>query len=42
MTRRGHQVYRDNPSLVDALPARIQSGKPTKMSDAYMVAPGNG
>jgi hypothetical protein len=41
LTRRGHQVYRDNPSLADAFPARIQSST-TKMSDAYMVAPGTG
>lgn len=41
LTRRGHQVYRDNPSLADAFPARIQSST-TKMSDAYMVAPGSG
>lgn len=41
LTRRGHQVYRDNPSLADAFPARIQSNT-TKMSDAYMVAPGTG
>jgi len=42
LTRRGHAVYRDNPSLADAFPARIQSTKPTKMGDAYMVAPGSG
>lgn len=42
MTRRGHPVYRDNPSLMDAFPARIHSAKTTKMGGAYMVAPGSG
>jgi hypothetical protein len=42
MTRRGQRVYRENPSLADHFPARLQSGKPTKLSSAYMVAPGTG
>ena len=42
LTRRGFPVYRDNPSLSDALPARIQTAKPTAMGQAYMVAPGTG
>jgi hypothetical protein len=42
LTRRGHQVYRDNPSLADAFPARIHSSTTKMAGEAYMVAPGSG
>jgi hypothetical protein len=42
LTRRGYKVYVSNPSLSDSLPTRISHSKPTKLGDAYMVAPGTG
>lgn len=42
LMRRGHEVYKVNPSLSDPLPVRIRPGKFTKETDAYMVAPGTG
>lgn len=42
LTRYGHQIYEVNPSLNQPLPVRIRQTKPSKMGDAYMVAPGTG
>jgi hypothetical protein len=39
-TRRGYKIYETNPSLSDHLPTRISHSKPSKLGDAYMVAPG--
>jgi hypothetical protein len=42
LTRYGHPIYEVNPSLNQAFPVRIRQSKPSKMGDAYMVAPGTG
>jgi hypothetical protein len=42
LTRYGHPIYDHNPSLSEPFPVRIRPSKPTKMSGAYMVAPGTG
>ena len=40
LTRYGHPIYEHNPSLSDPFPVRIRPSKPSKLGDAYMVAPG--
>ncbi len=40
LTRYGHPIYEVNPSLNDKFPVRIKPSKPTKLGDAYMIAPG--
>jgi hypothetical protein len=42
LTRYGHPIYEVNPSLNQPFPVRIKQSKPSKMGDAYMVAPGTG
>ena len=42
LTRYGHPIYEVNPSLSEAFPVRIKTSKATKLSGAYMVAPGSG
>ena len=42
ITRRGHVIYKENPSLVSVFPTRVLR-QPTKdLGEAYMVAPGTG
>jgi hypothetical protein len=40
--RHGQKIYRTNPSLMDGLPTRIIPQRPTKMGDAYLIAPDTG
>lgn len=42
LTRYGHPIYEVNPSLNQPFPVRIKHAMPSKMGDAYMVAPGTG
>lgn len=42
LSRHGHKIYRENPSLVSGVPTRIVPQRPTKMGDAYIIAPDTG
>ena len=42
LIRRGFKLYRENPSLANNLPMRIQPSKPTRAGEAYMISPNTG
>jgi hypothetical protein len=42
LTRRGHPVYKSNPSVFSPLPVTIKKSQTHPLSRAYMVAPGTG
>lgn len=42
LSRHGHKIYRENPSLVNGLPTRIIPQRPSKTGDAYLIAPDTG
>ena len=42
LTRRGHPVYKSNPSVLSPLPVTIKRSQPHHLNRAYMVAPGTG
>lgn len=38
LSRHGHKIYRENPSLESGVPTRIVPQRPRKMGDAYVIA----
>src|ERR1700733_14742490 len=42
LTRRGHPVYRTNPSVASPLPVTIKRSQPNPLNRVVMVAPGSG